>query len=157
MRIRIQTPLDPEDASKKMDLDDEAKERIMLLVGNLILSTITLKTADGKDADGNEFVRYSKQYESWKRRKGKGRTPMSKGDWMHLTGDMMGKLNIVEHDADHVVIGFEDPDEGEKAYYHCVSGAGTNHVIRNFMGLSDADIEDIEDDVQAQLTGRSGL
>ena len=133
MRIRIQTPLDPEDASKRVDLSDQEKERIMLLVGNAVLSVISLKTARGIDADGKQFAPYTPRYAAQKAKK--GRNIGSQGDWMIMSGGMMGDLQIVEHNKDRVIIGFSNPHQGVKAYAHTREGVGKSKTVRNFMGL----------------------
>lgn len=67
------------------------------------------------------------------------------------TGSMIRGLTIVDvQTADaraSVTLGFTDPSEAEKAYYHSVSGAGKSRTIRDFMGLTDDELDTVTEDV----------
>ena len=51
----------------------------------------------------------------------------------------------VDEQSKSVTIGFSRSEDAGKAYYHVVSGAGKSRTIRDFLGLTDAEMEQVAD------------
>ena len=51
-----------------------------------------------------------------------------------------------------VTIGFSRLEAAEKAYYHSVAGAGPSETIRDFMGLTEEEIDEIAEMVDDAVT-----
>jgi len=62
---------------------------------------------------------------------------------LHLTGNMLNSISIVERGNDYIVIGFNNKEAATKAIYHQIMGAGKRKVIRKFLGLPDSEIAEI--------------
>lgn len=63
---------------------------------------------------------------------------------MTATGGMLRSLAVLEAKTDGTIrIGFRRQDEAEKAYYHTVAGAGKGKVIRDFIGLTEAEKQEL--------------
>lgn len=70
---------------------------------------------------------------------------LGQGDQVNLTltGSMLRSLRVLRVDEREgsVTIGFGRTDAAEKAYYHVVSGAGPSRTIRDFLGLTDEELD----------------
>ena len=51
-----------------------------------------------------------------------------------------------------VTIGFSRLEAAEKAYYHSVAGAGPSETIRDFMGLTEEEIDEVAEMVDDAVT-----
>jgi len=54
---------------------------------------------------------------------------------LHVTGNMLNSLAVIERGNDYVTIGFNNKEAATKAMYHQIMGAGKSKVIRKFLGL----------------------
>lgn len=75
---------------------------------------------------------------------------------LSATGSMMRGLTVTavssRGENGRVTIGFTRIEEANKAYYHTVSGAGPSRTIRDFMGLTDEGLDEVQNIVADGLT-----
>jgi hypothetical protein len=77
------------------------RERMLRAAAVEVIGRIQRRTEDGKDVDGNPFAPYSAGYAKARAGSGRGTTPN-----LHLTGAMLGSMQIVSSDAFSARIGF---------------------------------------------------
>lgn len=109
--------------------------------GRRIIFLIKRNIQAGKDIHGNPLAPYTPEYEA---RKASKKQNFSIGDAVDLVYDgiMLASLNTVKVEGNKLIIGFNDQNSAELAYYHNISGAGKGRVLREFLGLTDEDKED---------------
>ena len=83
-------------------------------------------------SSGNLWVLIQGGYKALREAKGRG-LDVDLTD----TGQMLRALIPVDFKENEIKIGFTNAEAAEKAYYHCVAGAGKGKTIRNFLGLPD--------------------
>jgi hypothetical protein len=115
-------------------------QKLLNYLGTQVTSIITSRTRLGLDVEGSEFQDYSKAYLKYRIREGKPVHPVQ------LTfDDYFGMIHKIEHKVfnslDGVEISIYDKDKKRIASYHNDLGAGRNHVIRKFWGISDKEEE----------------
>lgn len=117
-----------------------------------VTRAINDRVDQGQSLDGGAFKPYSPGYEKWKR--GRGRSPGSRGDWLVYTGQMMTSLGITELDAAHFFVGFQGMrTEG-------VSNAllaYANDRIRPFVGLTEVEKQQVIESAIAHAKSRGLL
>jgi len=59
------------------------------------------------------------------------------------TNQMLSGLQTIRADSESATLGWRDPELAERAYYHNVSGASKSRVIREFLGLTDEELDRI--------------
>jgi len=130
---------------ERLDLDESTKSAI----GQAIIDKIVERTQDNKDKNGRSLGSYSKSYKSTiDFAVLKGRT--SAVD-LTATGDMLAALTITKSTPQTITIGFDDPNENDKAYGH-ISGFEGHPVLegkvrkRDFLGLPMGELNTIAND-----------
>lgn len=94
---------------------------------------------------GKLWLRISGGYKEIRQRGGR----QSEHANLQWSGRMMKALQIVSVGEDSVTIGFLAPEEGQKAAWHSVLGAGRSRVKRVFVGLSEEELELLVQTVQS--------
>lgn len=118
------------------------------------IRNIKERTRRGVDVDGRPFEPYSEGHARKRRAKG---LPTSRVDLkFSLYDGMMDQIDhVIARDLRSVAIVIEDDEKEQLAVYHNIEGAGRSRVIREFFGLSDDEIDAIEelvgDDIDDQL------
>lgn len=64
--------------------------------------------------------------------------------WRGMSGGMLGDLSPLHYTDNSVTIGFRSAEMAKLASYHVLTGAGKSRVIRNFMGLTPPELEEIK-------------
>lgn len=79
-------------------------DRILMWIGGQVIKTIKARVDKGQMPDGRAFTEYSEGYAAYKQ--AIGRSPGSKGDYLRLTGQMLGSLVVLEYNSQVVKVGF---------------------------------------------------
>lgn len=108
-----------------------------IAIANEILIYIRERTQAGKDKDGANFPKYSKEYTNsldFKNVKGSKKVNLT------LSGDMLAALNVIAISGNKVVIGYneDDPEAGRaegniRGTYG--QARGNSEIARNFLGI----------------------
>lgn len=115
------------------------QEKKLLRAGLRIIDLINQNIKNQVDYEGHPLAKYSAGYAEMKERK----YPQHGGKVnLSVTGLMLAALDVVGVSDNQIVIGFDDPEQAQKAYWHTISGAGRSRVLRQFMGLSREQWED---------------
>ena len=128
-----------------------AMQIILNELGFAISKTVIDRTRRGIDYDGYQFKPYSKEYA---RKKGVGIQDVDLTYTTAVAGRMVSQHNIVHEingSYDTVDVFMKDPIKEQIAIYHQFLGAGPagktpdkpGHVIRQFFGLTDPEVEKI--------------
>lgn len=122
-------------------VDLSARPGLKEAIGQALIDKMKDRTAS------NEFVkidsgaqRYSDSYAESDEFKARGK---SKGNVnMKLTGDMLSALEVLETSGNSIKLGFDDPEEREKAGGH---NRGDNKVLplRQFFGLRQSEVKEV--------------
>lgn len=64
----------------------------------------------------------------------RGQNP--EGDFLQVTGRMLGALSTLRATDNEIAIGFTDAKQAQKAFWLTVSGAGKSRALWRFMGLT---------------------
>lgn len=126
------------------------------------MSVIKARTLQGKDVNGENFEKYSKDYGDFKREghgKGRGRDN-KKGRNVYATavnltqtGRMLGSM-ATTNISNGSKIYFADPDRKAIAAYHN-TGAG-DLPQREFFGLSETELKRLSDAMYSRIKARVG-
>lgn len=113
-----------------------------------VLAHIRKRTAKGKDKDGNQFPRYSKEYTASLDFKNAGKSPGQVN--LRLSGDMLAAMEELNNRKGSVTIGFEG-GTGENARAEGnIRGTygkqrGNSAQARDFLGLTEEALQQILD------------
>lgn len=121
-------------------------ESIRERIGQAAIDIILDRTAKGKSLNGGSFQKYSSEYKKSLPFKAFGK---GSGVNLKLTGDMLGQLDIMEHNKNKIKLGWEDDTERSKAFNH-----HTGHTLpkRPFFGITDKEKGNIVDDFSETVT-----
>jgi hypothetical protein len=64
--------------------------------------------------------------------------------WRGLSGGMLGQLKNIGGGDNYRVIGFRTAEAAELAFIHSVGGAGKRRIIRDFLGITEEEIDEIK-------------
>jgi len=157
MEMSVQTTGIPEVIKTLDGLADLVDAKLMALLGAHAEVMIKLRTAEGRDVDGKMFAKYSPKYALFKQAKYSGPSYPN----LFLTGDMLGAMNTKPQPSteghltykvvgsDTAVVYFPDAMQAAKA-----SG---NNAKRNFFSLSAAEIQELADEIIAEITAREAI
>ena len=112
--------------------------RLMREIGLFLISQIQIRTAEGKDVDGNAFTPYSPSYRHFRESKGHSGSKVN----LFFSGSMMSAMTFTATD-DAVTLFFQntsDPSGArnpEKAFFHNTGAAPQPE--RRFFAISDND------------------
>ncbi len=132
------------------DLETLYRLKVQTLLEKLAFGAeykIKQRTAAGANVEGETFEPYSPGYEAKRLSSGHAISPV---DLMY-TGDMLAQMTheIPSFNPNSEEIFFRTKRAEELAYFHNITGAGPagtlkrGHVLREFFGLSEAEIEDL--------------
>jgi hypothetical protein len=118
-------------------------------LGEAVVKIIRERTAGGIDVEGRAFQPYSEGWEKERRKRGKAKAPVD----LNFKGNMLASLKAnVNTTGCEVVVSFENAKEAEKANFHNVSGAGSSRVRRQFLGLTNREVDSLEEFLKSRLT-----
>lgn len=136
-------------------------------IGLMLRDRIDDRTRRGVDAKGAPFVPLSDGYA-----KAKGKAGLAPVADLQVSGRMLNDMGVTDATSRTVTLGFRSAGGGggrgtfiqrsralgaaDKAYFHCVEGAGKSKVIRDFFDLSESDIKAAVDMVDAMIADAIG-
>lgn len=127
------------------EITEMGKNQELLNKIGLAFRTLTLRrTRKGKDIQGASFKPYSAPYAKIRAKAGEPTHPVNL-TMDHVSG-MLEKITYqtnISGDAASVEAWINDSEKSKIGYYHAVSGAGVNKVVRKWWGLSNEDEEKI--------------
>ena len=85
-------------------LTESVRNKVLKVLAERTIAEIKILTSAGLDADQKPFLPYSPGYIGWKAKQGKGRTPMSEGDWLNFTGQLLKSIKVDEIDEQGISI-----------------------------------------------------
>ena len=98
--INLRLPI----TSSSGELSPATMKEIMKIMALLSMNKIWDRVKRGEDLSGARFKPYTDAYYYWK--KSKGRAPETEGDWLTLSGQMMGSLSLLFYGARQFTVGF---------------------------------------------------
>jgi hypothetical protein len=124
----------------------ETRARIMQILAVQVVKIIRQRVYMGKTpaipghGDGTTFLPYEPEYE--RQKSGKGRKTGTKGDWLWVTGQMLGSMKPLYFDGDRFLVGFDSGRGDGKsnaliAWVHDTVGVGKKKKRRPFFRLSE--------------------
>lgn len=118
-------------------------------LGEAAVKMIRERTAGGIDVDGRPFQPYSGGWKKERRKHGKASAPVD----LNFKGNMLASMKAsVNTTGCEVAVSFENGKEAEKANFHNVSGAGSSRVRRQFLGLTNREVDSLEELLKSRLT-----
>lgn len=63
--------------------------------------------------------------------------PTAKNSFLTARGEMLRNMNVIKVSDTEVVIGFNDPEQGQKAFWFNVSGVGKRRKLWKFLGINE--------------------
>ncbi len=136
---------------------------VMPEIGTFVVQQIRTRTEAGRDVRGYPFRALSQEYRARKQE------ALGSGDPdLTVSGRMLNALQVTQVSARQVTVGFADTGSSgrvtgtfiqrsravsatDKARWHNTDGAGRSRVIREFLGLSQADLRRVEQLVLASI------
>jgi len=115
-------------------------------IAQQIIDRIVERTESGIDRHNRGFKSYSGQYvesdefQAFGKREGQVN--------LTLTGNMLGLLDVKEISGNKIVIGWDEPEEAEKAHGHISGNVGKK---RDFLGLPVSEIEKIREEFKSEI------
>ncbi len=119
-------------------------------IGQAVIDAMIKRTEKGVDVYGAKFASYSKEYKDTLEFKAYGKTNKVN---MHLRGDMLGKVDILNNSGNKIRIGWDEEKECLKAYNHNV---GDTVPKRAFFGATQSQLEQIKDKFIEDVRGIKG-
>lgn len=116
--------------------DEAALNRIAFYVRQIIEE----RTLAGRFLNPGARLQYSEAYEEKRALRG---LPVNKVD-LQFSGAMWGSFDhAIDLDRLEIELGFNREELARIASYHDLHGAGRNKVIREFLGLTDPEMEEV--------------
>jgi hypothetical protein len=85
-------------------LTPSVRNKVLKVLAERSIAEIKMLTSAGLDADGAPFIPYTDGYTTWKAQQGKGRSPMSEGDWLNFTGQLLKSIKVDQIDEQGISI-----------------------------------------------------
>lgn len=122
------------------------------IVGQRIVDFIVRRTQQGLGINNRPFIGYSESYKNSDDFSTAGKSNTVN---LTLTGDMLSDLQVLSHTAGIISIGYPPGSpEAEKAEWHRQprpnSRTGSISPVRDFLGISEKDLNDIVQNYLAQ-------
>lgn len=109
-------------------------------VGQAIIDKIRSKAQKDNEGIDGKFEEYSKEYKESEDFLIYGKSPKDVN--LTASGEMLGLMDIIEEGKNKIVIGWEDDLQAKKAHGHVTGSVGKE---RNFLGLTEDDVDEIRD------------
>lgn len=130
--------------TKRISLPSDFTSSMSQLAGERIIEFILERTAKSIAIDGSHFPNYSTSYAESKDFKNAGKSK-SHPD-LHLTGEMLAELSVLQAGQGYVTIGFQaGTPANDKAVW---AERSDNGPARMFLGITDANLAPIVDSVR---------
>lgn len=137
---------------EQFGIDFTGLEDFRDIIGEAIIQKIKERTESGQGVSfSGENARpvtlkgYSKEYKDSPEFKAFGKT--SKVN-MTLSGDMLNLMDVIDHTANTIKIGWDDGEQNAKSYNHNV---GDTVPRRPFFGISKTELQEIVNEIKPDL------
>ena len=132
---------------------------LLKLLGESAIGMMLARTAQGVDVNGSPFLPYTEAYTRWKASHGtkgqklkggytkkgqlRGRSPMSAGDWLRDTGQMLRSLQVTKNDGTVLDIECVGDRPGDPMDNDTLSEYV--NILREWLGLNEAEVQELGD------------
>ncbi len=136
------------------ELPPQVRKQILKIMALKAMNIIWDRVKRGEDLSGARFKPYTDAYYKWKAKK--GRAPETEGDWLTLSGQMLGSLTPLFVGSDMWVVGFAGA-RVEGASNALIAAVNHEKYGRLFMGLTENEKTDLVKNTITEATAQGLL